>query len=407
MTPFPSRRGIYYLEDRPEGPFLWVRHKVAGEPRKKKHGRALAPLFADLGLDLAKNLNDKNVMRAVEVVRAELDADRGDVGEADPRTPLLSLVDRYAEALLGAGRHERYVSGERRRLRATLGLAATPRRTKPLPWTELRHLKRAALQDYLLERAKEPSRRDPDRALSPEEVNHDLRAWKAFSSWLVDRGDLKANPFLRLKQFKRRTGAPKTLSPEAFALFFEKCREPGRAPWLAPAVFILSETGMRPAELARVTWGDVDLRKRSLQVVRKGGDVWTVQLSAFLADQLGRVPRKARKGPLVPGFPHKGGSYCRAVRAAAKAAGLEGVTLYWLRHSVATQLAAAGESAARLQGLMGWRSIRMADRYVRLDGGDLRGAMDRLPWSGASKNGNPGEGIGDSWPSTASQPGNP
>jgi integrase len=99
---------------------------------------------------------------------------------------------------------------------------------------------------------------------------------------------------------------------------------------------------------------------------------------------LSAVPPAARAGPVVPGFPHHDaatGSYGRVVRTAAARAGLPGVTLYWLRHSVATELARQGLSSAQLQAAMGWTSIAMATRYVHLTGRDTAGATDRLPWS--------------------------
>ena len=94
MSGFPSRRGVYYIESRPEGPFLWVRYRARGEPQKKKYGRALVPLFKELNLDFRKHLNAKNVERAVDLVKAALD-EEGLERFAEARNSL----DLYSEEL--------------------------------------------------------------------------------------------------------------------------------------------------------------------------------------------------------------------------------------------------------------------------------------------------------------------
>ncbi len=56
-----KRRGIYYLEARPEsegGLYIWVRHRPANERRKRKFGRKLAPYFERQGWKIPRHLND-------------------------------------------------------------------------------------------------------------------------------------------------------------------------------------------------------------------------------------------------------------------------------------------------------------------------------------------------------------
>jgi integrase len=408
MHGFPSRRGVYYLEKRPPaegGLYIWIRHRLEDEPRKRKFGRALAPYFRRLKLRFPGQVNDKNCMRVVEKIRAELDGRAAESYAVKPAdaTPLSTLIEAYVKTLEARGRTEYYIHETQRRLYATLGHSDRPRTTTRLAWRVLDQLSRRGLNDYL-------RRRHADGA-SAEETNHDLRAWRAFGFWLVEEEYLAANPFARMREARSAEGPPKVLSADQVRAFLEACRRPeGRGPkrkadgtlgdeqvwrqaappWLYPAVLILSSTGMRPVELARLTWDQVDLRRRLATVVRKGGKNWVVNLPRPLVKWLETVDEEDRQGPLVPGFPYRSpgnspGSYARAVRIAAQLAGLPGVTLYWLRHSVATELARSGMQPAQMAKAMGWRTgSKMADRYIHLTERDVAGATDKLPWLNAN-----------------------
>jgi len=402
--PLPSRRGIYFLEARPEnegGLYIWVRHRGPGDARKRKVGRSLEPYFKRRGWSLGRHLNDARCMQIVEELRREIDgAAATPEGERGP--PLLGLVDEYAAWLTGHGRSAQHVHRTRRRLRAVLGRSARQRETPPLAWSTAQDLGRRELDAYLV------ARRNAGRGAN--DCNHDLRAWHAFAAWIVERGDLAANPLAGLHHFKQPETPPKVLSPTDLEELLKQCRRKprietdektglkypvaGAPPWLEPAVMLLAHTGMRPVELARLTWDHVDLAAKRLTVLRKGGEQWAVPIAKPLARYLARTSKQRRSGKVVPGFPYNElrttpGTYFGAVRTAAEDAGLEGVTLYWLRHSVAQHLADTGESESRLQAMMGWKSGQMARRYIKLSKIRLAGMADKLPWcTPAAGNGN-------------------
>ena len=58
------------------------------------------------------------------------------------------------------------------------------------------------------------------------------------------------------------------------------------------------------------------------------------------------------------------GSLRRAFEKSVAAAGLQGVTPHTLRHTVATELAEAGFTTHQLMAFFGWKTSRMADRYI-------------------------------------------
>jgi integrase len=266
-------------------------------------------------------------------------------------------------------------------------------RPEVLAWSRLPDLSRAGLADYL--------RRRQRGGVSVAETNHDLQTWRAFGNWLLDEGRLAASPFSRMHEGHVPPAPPRVLTSDQIRALLAACRRPpeirtgadghhfmrpGAPAWLYPAVLIVAHTGIRPVELARLSWEGVDLERRMAVVRRKGHDYWPLSLPGPVLEWFERVPPAERRGPVVPGFPyHDGtslmGNYGGPVAMAAEDAGLPGVTLYWLRHTVATELARQGLSEAQLQTAMGWKSSAMARRYVHLVGRDVAGVTDRLPWA--------------------------
>ena len=56
----------------------------------------------------------------------------------------------------------------------------------------------------------------------------------------------------------------------------------------------------------------------------------------------------------------------KAFNTAVKKAGLEGVTLHTLRHTVASRIAQSGMSANEIQHLLGHTTTAMSTRYIHL-----------------------------------------
>lgn len=388
-TEYPSRRGIYYIEERPSGLFIWVRLRPAGDTRKRKYGRRLDKYFADLGLSIVRHMNDRNCMRVVDVIRNEIDApaDEANVRES---TELLRAIEDYVEHLRASGRSRQHVSTIRYRMRASIGHGRN-RRDVFLPWKTTADITRKSFRKYMADRSREKSASD---------ANHALAAWRAFCSWQVSNDEMTANPLVGISAIRQPVERQRVLTPEELERLLEACRRGpstavvngrkrrvnGAPAWLEPAVTILAYTGMRPCELARLTWEDsIDLEQRRITVRRKGNRIWSIPMAARVKALLDAVPKRDRGGPVVPGFPYNEEhdtpvKYSLVIRRAAKEAGLEGVTLYTLRRSVATHLAQAGESVSRLQAFMGWTSPAMAARYVNLAAMDIQDMVEELPW---------------------------
>lgn len=120
-----------------------------------------------------------------------------------------------------------------------------------------------------------------------------------------------------------------------------------------PLLFLLYASGARRAELARLSWNDLQSSGDGGQVTvfGKGGKTRSIQLPESVWTQLARLRGKA--GPEDPVFPSrkKGkplseSGVWRIVKKAGKRAGLE-LSPHWLRHAHASHALDRGIRSSR------------------------------------------------------------
>ncbi len=153
---------------------------------------------------------------------------------------------------------------------------------------------------------------------------------------------------------------------------------------------VLYATGLRATELANLTVWDVELEEQSLRIVQgKGRKDRNVPLTACaceaIADylELGR-PKLLRSGKVAYLFlANEGGWLHRAIlskivaRYAKKARIKKRVTAHTFRHSVATHLLRGRADIRHIQMLLGHSSLRVTERYTRVEISDLRKVIAR------------------------------
>jgi site-specific recombinase XerD len=143
------------------------------------------------------------------------------------------------------------------------------------------------------------------------------------------------------------------------------------------ALFMLMlRTGLRVEEVARLTVGAVDLKRKTLFVhLGKGGKDRVVYISTdahqALAAYLSRRPPTRSRGLfLVEKGPGRGSPLSvrgiqKRLEYYSRSAGLK-VACHQLRHTMATQLLNADTELSTIQDLLGHRLITTTQRYCRV-----------------------------------------
>lgn len=196
-------------------------------------------------------------------------------------------------------------------------------------------------------------------------------------SWAVREGYLKASPMAAVERFRADRPPVRTLTRDEVARLMGECPDTPTGRRNRAIVAFLYDTGVRAAELARLTIGDVDLAAAQARIRGKNRRVETVPLSpALVAELTGYLAERpaATRGAGAPLFTSPGGRPVSTnamrlwMRRTKKRLGLEGkrVSPHVIRASAATHFAANGVSAFGVQRFLRHRTPTMSQRYVDL-----------------------------------------
>jgi integrase len=193
----------------------------------------------------------------------------------------------------------------------------------------------------------------------------------------------QSNPCYRVPKFRERK-VERFLSGEERAQLAIALDRAERAPWgnndyVAPgavtAIRLLELTGARCGEIVGLEWSMVDLERSCLRLPDSKTGAKVIPLSPQAVAFLRELERKASKGA-EGGKPRgwvcvgdRGGpvhNIERAWRSIRKRAGLEDVRLHDLRHSAASDMAAAGLSLPIIGRVLGNKSTQTTARYAHL-----------------------------------------
>jgi integrase/recombinase XerD len=108
---------------------------------------------------------------------------------------------------------------------------------------------------------------------TPQTVNGDLRAIKAFARWLVREGFRNDNPTQGIEKLKEPIHYPRTLSDEqVVALVNTIAKHANTFSGLRDLTFVclLLDTGLRLSEALNLKLSDIDLSQGFVRVVGKG-----------------------------------------------------------------------------------------------------------------------------------------
>src|SRR5436309_3359432 len=222
--------------------------------------------------------------------------------------------------------------------------------------------------------------------LQPPSINGAVSALRFFFTVTLDRLDLARR--LTVVPYPRRI--PTVLSVEEVMLLLQAASAPQYKAVFATAY----GAGLRAAEVVALKVGDIDSKRMLLRVERgKGGKDRHAMLSPQLLALLRVWWREGRRrslllpgGWLFPGRnpvePLSARQFCRAVHAAAQAAGIKKrISPHTLRHSFATHLLEQDVDIRVIQTLLGHAKLDTTALYTRVANTTIRAVtspLDRL-----------------------------
>ncbi|HTK90704.1 MAG TPA: site-specific integrase [Verrucomicrobiae bacterium] len=268
--------------------------------------------------------------------------------------------------------------GEAIRARSILDIHILPR----FGGTKLAKLRREDIERWQAERR---------ASVSGSTANKELMRLGHILNRAVKWGYLRTNPAKGVERAKEAPGRVRYLSQDERDLLLNgrnviitakdgRTWTVRREPNAALRLYILAalQTGARRGELGALTWGDVDMKARTLTFRHtKNGHTRTVPITDTLRDALAGLPR-----PLSPSasvLPERDPKVLtRAFGRLVKDLGLNNLRFHDLRHDAASTLTMAGVAQRAVMEILGHRDPRMTMRYQHLSPGHLRDAMRAL-----------------------------
>ncbi len=211
------------------------------------------------------------------------------------------------------------------------------------------------------------------KRMAPKTINCHLDGIHQFYHYLrEDEGLALVNPVKKSHHQRMSRPLPRYLRDEQVKLFFDQVQESRDR-----AIFMLMlRCGLRVEEVAHLTLGAIDARRRSLLVEDgKGGKDRVVYLShdaletltAYLRVRPASRARRiflVRKGPCT-GQPISIRGIQKRMEYYAKKAKLR-ASCHQLRHTMATQLLNADADLCTIQDLLGHANVKTTQRYCRV-----------------------------------------
>jgi site-specific recombinase XerD len=237
-----------------------------------------------------------------------------------------------------------------------------------VPIEETTYRKIVAYMDYLL-----------GKRLKPKTVNCYLNSVCQFYHYLSEEEEVPiVNPVKKPNIMKLPRGLPKHLNDEHIELLFKNLKGPrDRAMFM-----IMLRCGLRVEEVAHLSLGNIDLKRRILFIQDgKGAKDRIVYISndalAALLEYLRvRPANKVKKVFLVEKGPLTGQSLSirgiqKRMEYYANKTKLR-ISCHHLRHTMATQMLNADTDLSTIQDLLGHNSIRTTQRYCRISNPKVR-----------------------------------
>lgn len=187
-----------------------------------------------------------------------------------------------------------------------------------------------------------------------------------------------SNPAAGVKLFEANNARERFLTAEETQRLFDVLPESGN-PQLKYIVPLLLLLGCRKHELLGSRWEEFDLERRTWRIpLAKSGKSRHVPLSIAAVEILNQLPRFEGCPYVIPN-PYTLKPYDNIHRSWEKArsdAGLPGLRMHDLRHSMASNMVNSGRSIYEVAKVLGHSQLKMTQRYAHLSQETLLEAVD-------------------------------
>jgi integrase len=148
---------------------------------------------------------------------------------------------------------------------------------------------------------------------------------------------------------------------------------------LSALILVAFHTGLRVGNLMTLRWGDVDLERRTITVLKtKNGRPQVSALSARAAEALRKLPSHNPEALVFEGRDGKPFGFRRLWARVCTEAGLPGRNFHQLRHGCGHAMATAGVGQAQIMAILGHRTLSASARYMHADATDKLNTVDRV-----------------------------
>jgi integrase len=222
---------------------------------------------------------------------------------------------------------------------------------------------------------------------------------RTFCRWLVRTKSITANPIEAIEAPGRPQKLPKAITTIELAAICDTIQKDyeeklaightreGEMIWRIPLYWFSYLTGMRPSEVARLRWRDIDYRARTITIwEQKNGKEQTIPLTYRVEVELSKVPRanpqeyvfssprQKRLNRSVRTFVERAS---RAFRDAKRRAGItRRITFYGTRHGFCTLLAEKGRNAPLIAAAARHADVSTTMKYIHMANDHLRRELD-------------------------------